>query len=107
MIVMSMIVAMTVVTMIVVAVRVLSVFVMRSTVTVDRGRHGGADRGRTVKRPQSRDESTPLHPQQSHSDQDDERIAHDFDSIDRAPIVAAVAFNSTAATPTRATATRA
>jgi len=93
MMVMSMIVAitvvtmmtMTVVTMIVVAVRVLSVLVMRVTVIVIRRRHGGADRGRTVKRPQSRDESAPLHPQQSQPDHDDQRIAHDFDGIDRAP----------------------
>jgi hypothetical protein len=70
---------------VVMIVSVPSVHVMHVIVTVIRRRHGGADCGRTVKPPQGRGESTPLHPQQSHSDQDDQRIAHDFDGIDRAP----------------------
>ena len=85
---MVIIASVTVVTMIVAVVvmtAVLSVHVMRVIVMVIRRRHGGADCDRAVKRPQGHDESTPLHPQQSHSDQNDKRIAHDFDGIDRAP----------------------
>ena len=46
--------------------------------------HRGADGGGAMERVQERHERPPLHPQQSHADDDDERVADDFDHVDRA-----------------------
>src|SRR5262249_42492613 len=80
MMVVAMVMTVTVtVTMIVAVVRVAMV-----RLSVRAWRHRGADGGGTVERMQERQERTPLHPQQSHADDDDERIAHDFDHVDGA-----------------------
>ena len=47
-------------------------------------RHRRADRSGTVQRLQKRHKRAALHPQQSHPDEDDQRVAHDFDHVDRA-----------------------
>ena len=72
-----------------------------------RRRDRGADRCGAMERAQRREEDPPFHPQQPDADEDDERIAQDFDQIDRPFHVAAVAFNNAAAMPTSTTATSA
>ncbi len=69
-------------TMIVVTKIVVAMIVVRRVRVVAR-RHGGADGGGTVQRLQKRKKCAPLHPQQSHADENDERIAHDFNDVDR------------------------
>ena len=51
---------------------------------VMRRRDSGTDGSGAMKRLQRGEESPPFHPQQSDADEDDERIAQDFDEIDRA-----------------------
>ena len=68
-------------TMIVMAVGVIVLCMMA---VMMRRRHRGADRGRAMERLQRADERASLHPQQPQPDQDDERIAHDLDPVDRA-----------------------
>src|SRR5262249_57284413 len=77
MMVVAMVMVMTV-TMTMVVVRVAMVRVI-----VRAWRHRGADGGGTVERMQERQERAPLHPQQSHAEDDDERVAHAFDTFDR------------------------
>src|SRR5262245_11351578 len=79
--------AMMVMTMVMVMIVVVLVVVMGVTmvrVIVIARRHRGADGGGAMERVQERQERPPLHPQQSHADDDDERVADDFDHVDRA-----------------------
>ena len=46
-------------------------------------RDRGADGRGAMERAQRRKEDPPFHPQQPDADEDDERVAHDFDQIDR------------------------
>src|SRR5262249_40362701 len=68
----------------VIMMRVIMMRVIVMRVIVIARRHRGADGGGTVERMQQRQERTPLHPQQSRADDDDERIANDFDHVDGA-----------------------
>src|SRR6185436_10193263 len=46
-------------------------------------RDRGADGRGAMERAQRGEEDPPFHPQQPDADEDDERVAHDFDQIDR------------------------
>src|SRR5262245_49545555 len=63
---------------------VVAMIVMRRVLVVAR-RDGGAHGGGTVQRLQKRYKCPPLDPQQSHADENNERIAHDLNDVDRAP----------------------
>src|SRR5262249_57349418 len=63
---------MMVMVVIVIVMRVTMVRMIVMRVIVIARRHRGADGGGTVERMQQRQERTPLHPQQSHADDDDE-----------------------------------
>ena len=52
-------------------------------VTMVMRRHGRADGAGTVERLQKRHKRAALHPQQSHADENDQRVAYDFDYVDR------------------------
>ena len=64
-----------------VVMRAVTVVVVQIIVMVRR--HRGTDGGGPVERVKEGDERAPLHPQHPHPDHDDERIADDFDHIDR------------------------
>src|SRR5678816_3092767 len=63
---------------------VMSVSMIVMSVRVMRRRDSGTDSGGAMERLQRRQKSPPFYPQQSEADEDDERIAQDFDEIDRA-----------------------
>ena len=62
---------------------IMLVVVMAVTVQGMRRRDRGADGRGAMERAQRREEDPPFHPQQPDADEDDERIAQDFDQIDR------------------------
>ena len=68
--------------MIVVMTMIMSMIVM--SVRVMRRRDSGTDGSGAMERLQRREKSPPFYPQQSEADEDDERIAQNFDEIDRA-----------------------
>src|SRR5262249_55569857 len=69
--------------MVMVRMMVMVAMVVVARMIVGLWRRGGAEGHGSVERPQKRQKRAPLHPQQSQPNENDERIAHDFDRVHR------------------------
>src|SRR5260370_25718925 len=75
----------TMVMMVMMTVTMMMIMAVMAAIAVLHRRRRGAQGGGAMERLRGPDEGAALHPQQSHADKDNERIAENLDHVDRAP----------------------